>query len=229
MVYGRQVGGKELNFEASGALLKASLVMRDRETDSWWSIMTSDAIGGDLEGADLEEIGGSVKAMWGDWKRQHPNTTILSVNGKEHEENNPYDNYFASDDTFRGLIVDDQRLAAKANIFAFHLNPKGVGRTVAFAIEHDAMSNGVLFRHPMFDGRVLLASRVEGQSFYASSDMFWVDSKQAPPVGANKKMQKAAVRSLLELARAGKLEAVSGFDTFWYSWVAVNQDSQLLQ
>ena len=27
--------------------------MRDRETDSWWSIMTSDAIGGELE-IDLE-------------------------------------------------------------------------------------------------------------------------------------------------------------------------------
>ena len=34
MVYGRNVAGTELNFEASGALLDASLVMRDRETDS---------------------------------------------------------------------------------------------------------------------------------------------------------------------------------------------------
>ena len=56
MVYGRKVGERELNFEASGALMSASLVMRDRETDSWWSIMTSDAIGGQLDGADLEEL-----------------------------------------------------------------------------------------------------------------------------------------------------------------------------
>ena len=47
------MGDEELNFEASGALLDASLVMRDRETDSWWSIMTSDAIGGDLGVAAL--------------------------------------------------------------------------------------------------------------------------------------------------------------------------------
>ena len=33
--------------------MKASLVMRDRETDSWWSIMTSTAIGGALQGAEL--------------------------------------------------------------------------------------------------------------------------------------------------------------------------------
>ena len=28
--------------------MKASLIMRDRETDSWWSIVTGDAIGGEL-------------------------------------------------------------------------------------------------------------------------------------------------------------------------------------
>jgi hypothetical protein len=36
--------------------MQATLVLRDRETDSWWSIMTSDAIGGELDGTDLEEL-----------------------------------------------------------------------------------------------------------------------------------------------------------------------------
>ena len=34
MVYGRKVGEQELSFEASGALMEASLIMRDRETGS---------------------------------------------------------------------------------------------------------------------------------------------------------------------------------------------------
>ena len=36
--------------------MDASLVMRDRETDSWWSIMTSDAIGGELDGVGAGRV-----------------------------------------------------------------------------------------------------------------------------------------------------------------------------
>ena len=85
MVYGRKHGDQELNFEASGALLDASLVMRDRETDSWWSIMTSDAIGGELEGDELEELPLGEKSTWKDWVARHPQTLVLSVEGREHD------------------------------------------------------------------------------------------------------------------------------------------------
>ena len=71
-MYDRKVGGKELNFEASGGLLDASLVMRDRETDSWWSIMTADAIGGDLRKTELVELPVGEKMQWKDWLARHP-------------------------------------------------------------------------------------------------------------------------------------------------------------
>ena len=44
MVYDRQYDDETLSFEASGALKDGALVMRDRETDSWWSIMAAEAI-----------------------------------------------------------------------------------------------------------------------------------------------------------------------------------------
>ena len=80
--------------------MDASLVMRDRETDSWWSIMTSDAIGGELDGTDLVELPRGEKVTWKDWRGRHPGTLVLSVEGEEHVENNPYDNYFTSESTF---------------------------------------------------------------------------------------------------------------------------------
>ena len=120
-MYGRQYGEQELSFEASGALMSASLVMRDRETDSWWSIMSSDAIGGELNGADLTELPVGVKTQWGDWVEQYPETLVLSVAGEEHTANNPYDNYLTGEGTFRGLEVDDQRLPPKAPIYSFHV------------------------------------------------------------------------------------------------------------
>ncbi len=65
--------------------------MRDRETDSWWSIMTSRAIGGPLDGAQLVELPVSTKSTWGQWRRAHPRTLVLSVDGVEYVESNPFD------------------------------------------------------------------------------------------------------------------------------------------
>ncbi len=73
-MYDREYGDRELNFEASGALWQASLVMRDRETDSWWSIMTSAAIGGELDGTDLVELPYGEKTTWGKWRKRYPDT-----------------------------------------------------------------------------------------------------------------------------------------------------------
>ena len=92
-MYGRSHDGQDLNFEASGALESASLVMRDRETDSWWSLMSSQAIGGELDGSGLDEMVASEKAQWSDGVSRHPDTLVLSVDGVEHGESNRYDNY----------------------------------------------------------------------------------------------------------------------------------------
>ena len=213
-MYGRDVGGRELNFEASGALMDAALIMRDRETDSWWSIMTSDAIGGSLDGADLEELPYGQKTTWGSWKQQHPGTLVLSVDGIEHVDNNPYDNYFTSEGTFRDLGVTDDRLDAKENIYSFWLG----GRP--FAVTHRAIEGGKIYRLDRAEGRVAFFHREPGAPMFASSDAFLVDASAA-------EMEPSAV---LEGLRDGSLagERLSGFDTFWYTWVAVNENTELL-
>jgi len=213
VVYGRTVGERELNFEASGALMEASLVMRDRETDSWWSIMTSDAIGGPLDGSDLEELPYGEKTTWGDWMKRHPETLVLSVDGEEHVLNNPYDNYFSSESTFRNLQVDDHRLEPKENIFSFWLD----GR--AHAVTHRAVEGGKLYR---VGEHVLLFYRQPGSSFFASSDAYAVDSDTAEGVSATELIER------LGDGPVAGIERLSGFDTFWYSWVAINEDTELL-
>ena len=60
-MYSRERGDRTYTFEASGGLLHAGLVMRDRETDSWWSIINEEAIHGPAEGQRAgERLEGSV-------------------------------------------------------------------------------------------------------------------------------------------------------------------------
>lgn len=215
MVYGRTVGDTTLEFEASGALMSASLVMRDRQTDSWWSIMTSDAIGGPLEGTDLRELPVGEKTTWGQWRRRHPDTLVLSVNGAEHVERNPYDSYFGSEQTFRNLAVADDRLPAKAPVYSFWLGGK------PWAAPHEVFAGGRLFEIGETGRRLLLYRRPKAP-IYESSEAWLVDAADAA---------RASPRRLAERLRDSKVagEPIAGFDTFWYTWVAVQEETGLMR
>lgn len=217
-MYGRSYEGKTLNFEASGALRDAALVMRDRETDSWWSIMTADAIGGPLEGSVLEELPIGEKTTWGEWRASHPDSLVLSVDGTEHDSSNPYENYFTSDRTFRGAEVDDDRLAAKAPIYSFQR-----GGT-AYAAPHDAIAGGALF--PAGDGEVFFLRRDPGASVFASSDAWVLSAERA------EKLASAQAAAAWIASGAGDFAAdasrLTGFDTYWYTWAAVHPETVIL-
>jgi len=216
-VYGRIHEGQELSFEASGALESASLVMRDRETDSWWSLMSSKAIGGVLNGSGMIEMAGSEKAQWSDWVSRHPDTLVLSVGGMEHVENNPYDNYFGdAEHTFRGLEVEDDRLGAKQSIYAFWWEDRPV------AVSHEFVEGGVIVPLPGTT-EVLVLWREKGISVFASSRARILEGNVAKQVG-----DAAAVFAALDAGKLGDARSAMGFDTYWYTWVLVNPATDIL-
>jgi hypothetical protein len=216
VVYDRRIDDKILNFEASGALMKASLVMRDREADSWWSIMTSTAVGGQLAGNELTELPLGEKTTWKEWVAGHPDTVVLSVDGREHEEFNPYADYFSSQETFRDLRIDDKRLAAKEPVYSFWIDGE------PYAAPHSAFSGGRLFDLAGSEARVFLYRGKEPE-FFASSQGFLVPRA----IDLTGKEPGELLETLS--APAGQARPLEGFDTFWYTWIAVNHDSKLLR
>lgn len=197
--------------------MDASLVMRDRETDSWWSIMTSDAIGGKMEGADLVELPYGEKSTWKDWVARYPDTRVLSVGGVEHIERNPYDNYFSSDETFRDLKITDHRLEPKEAIFTFWVGDQ------PWAVPHAAYEGGRLFEVEGLDGKLVLLYRTPGASLFESTKAYLVAAEQAAGADAAELVARAKTTA------SDGIETFTGFDTFWYSWIAVNEGSKLLQ
>ena len=161
-MYGRRFGEDELRFEPSGGLLHASLVMQDKETDSYWSIMTGDALAGDFRGTELRELPVGEKLPFGEWRQLHPHTLVLSVDGLEHDDSNPYDNYFDSEEGFRGAEAEDPRLPTKAPIFAFQLDGD------AYAVPFTAFAGGAEIT--LDDGRTLVLYRPEEASIFLSTE-----------------------------------------------------------
>lgn len=217
-MYDRKIDERVLQFEPSGALQSASLVMRDVETDSWWSIMTKEAIAGELEGAALPEIALSAKMPWGRWREMHPESLVLSVNGVTHDPVNPYEGYFTSERTYQELAPEDTRLPAKEPVFAFDWNGPVV-------IPHSAMEGG-LYVGDGPDAKVSQAYlyRSPGASVFESTQAFWL---RAPvrTVGAAEDGARTAKR----LAGDNGTGRIAGIDTFWYNWVLQNPETRILE
>jgi len=206
--------------------MHAALVMRDKETDSYWSIMTGDAIAGDLKGTALEEWPLGEKAQWKDWVARHPDTLVLSVNGEEHVEDNPYDNYFASDSGFREIAARDGRLETKVPIYSFQL---GEGK---FAAPFSAFEEGAVFR---VGGREIFLYRPAGVAVFYSTLAFqgregefvrnggtWIHE----PSGA--RLDPNRGRFAGTGGAASSVKRLEGFDTFWYMWSLTHPDTDVL-
>ena len=195
--------------------MSASLVMRDRETDSWWSIMTSTAIGGELAGEELVELPLGEKITWGDWVRRYPTTLLLSIDGRQHIDSNPYDSYFASDGTYGDVKIADRRLDAKEPVYSFRIEDR------PFASPFAAFAGGRVF--PLADGRSVLLTRPRNAPLMLSTRGFLVAaSVEAVDADASKLLER-----LGELGDA--VTPLEGYDTFWYTWISVNPDSELLR
>jgi len=76
-VYSRKLGGKTLTFGHEGILYKNSFIMYDKGTESLWVHVSGIAVTGPMKGRQLEFVPSTI-TPWKKWKRQHPNTTVLT-------------------------------------------------------------------------------------------------------------------------------------------------------
>ena len=156
-MYSRDYRGKTVRFEASGGLVNSSLVMQDRETDTYWAIMEGKAEAGELEGTELVELPVGEKIQWRQWLRKHPDTLVLSVDGKQDAPDS-YSRYFREETGFRGQNATDARLPTKEPIFAFRSGG------VAYAVPHRVIENGAAFT--LSNGTHVLLFRRAGASMF---------------------------------------------------------------
>lgn len=197
--------------------------MRDRETDSYWAIMSGKAIGGELNGTKLQELPFGEKMKWKDWVKKHPDTQVLSVEGRE-DGRDTYRSYFSSQSGFRGSKAKDKRFKTKEPIFSFHYNGK------SYAVSHKKLKQGkvvevdglflFLFRpkrSEMFQSTVVFQST--GSGFSRQNDQ-WIHSESGcvfnPESGSFEGESEACPTKF------------AGFDTFWYNWSLNNPETQVL-
>jgi len=222
-VYSRRYDDQLLTFEASGGLINSSLVMQDRETNSYWAIMKGEAVAGLKKGTELAELPLGKKMKWKRWKRKHPDTLVLSVNGREDGADS-YRSYFRSRHGFRNSVAKDKRLKTKAPVFAFKLGEQ------TYAVHHKHLGKGQSFS---LSGKHILLYRSASAELFHSTAAFhssgegianrdgqWVDLGSGCTFNPENEVFDGDADSCPK--------AFKGFDTFWYNWSLNNPSTELL-
>jgi len=144
-VYSRVVDGQTYTFGVSGKLIRNTLVMYDRQTDSLWSQLLGKAVAGPLTGKELEFVA-AVHTTWADWKARHPDTVAL-VKGYSGGRDQ-YSGYYESGRAgVLGRRHQDDRLYVKEFVVGVALENEGRSAAVAFPFS-------VLNREPVLNARV---------------------------------------------------------------------------
>ena len=114
--------GSAVVFGSSGLLYHSNKLMYDEGTLSLWSNLTGEPVAGPLagKGVALPVLPVTV-TRWGDWRKRHPETTVVSIEtgyARDYTPGAAYGKYFESPDTMFPVWKKDTRLEPKSWIYA---------------------------------------------------------------------------------------------------------------
>ena len=109
----------------SGFLYRSNKLMYDAATKSLWNTLTGEPVVGPLVGRGIRlEVLPVVTTTWGEWRRHHPGTTVLSLetgHRRDYDEGVAYADYFATDDLMFPVPELDPALKNKDEILTVRI------------------------------------------------------------------------------------------------------------
>ncbi len=233
--YKSVVGGVMRTFGTSGLLYRSNKLMFDAETMSLWSTLEGRPVVGRLAGQPLTlEALPVVTTTWGEWRQQHPSTTVLSVetgHERDYSEGAAYREYFDTDRLMFRVPKLDARLKNKDEVLGALVPAVGGGRqAVAFSAAYLTRTR---VHHETVEGRTLVvltsprgANRVYDSG--ATRITSWVDTTTVrDSAGALWMVTEEAL--VAHTNRATTLPRVPAFRAFWFGWYAQFPDTILVK
>jgi hypothetical protein len=228
-----RVGDELRTFGTSGLLYRSNKLMFDAETHSLWSSLTGTPVVGPLVGSRLRLVAlAVVTTRWGEWRRAHSDTTVLSLDtgfSRDYSEGAAYRAYFATDALMFDVSRHDNRLPNKAEVLV--LRPEGD------TSEPLAISADFLREHPVFTidaeapGLVVITSPSGANRVYESGayrfERMSADGRVLDGEGRAWTVNEDALEA--SIAGAPRLRRVAAHRAFWFGWYAQHPDTLLIQ
>ena len=231
ILYRSAIAGEHHELGTSGFLYRSNKLMYDRATRSLWSTLTGGAVVGPLAERDIElEPLFVVTTTWGEWRRRHPGTKVLSIDTgyeRDYSEGAAYRDYFATDELMFSVPELDTRLKNKDEVLALQL-PEAPGEQLAIAVEflarqtvyHDAVGSVAL---------VVLTDASDASRVYETGGRRFARWDGQNGVwdenGERWTLEEAAITS----GDGTSLKRLPAHRAFWFGWYAQYPDTRLVR
>ena len=230
IVYETVVAGQAHRLGTSGFLYRSNKLMYDADTQSLWNTLEGRPVIGTLADKDIAlPTRDVVTTTWGEWKKRHPATTVLSLDTgyrRDYGEGEAYRIYFATDALMFPVPGDDRRLRNKQEVLVPRFGKPGER---PLAIGSDYLRQNPVW-HGRFGGRdfVVLTDATGGHRIYAlvagmrvatwNGDRRLVDGK-----GDTWTLTESALTS-----NGRRMTRLPSHNAFWFGWRAAHPETELI-
>ncbi|NKB69154.1 MAG: DUF3179 domain-containing protein [Candidatus Latescibacteria bacterium] len=213
----------------SGFLYRSNKLMYDQATQSLWSTLRGEPVIGPLatQPFALERLW-VVTTTWGEWRRRHPDTQVMSLDTghqRDYSEGAAYRDYFATDKLMFGIPQHDDRLLNKDEVLGL----------VAALAQPLALAVSYLADHPLHHDRlgkselVVLTDHSGAARAYATGGLrfkSWDRDRTAVDTQDN---HWTLSEEALHSADGRSLPRLPAHRAFWFGWQAAYSQTRLVQ
>ena len=224
--------GKKYTLGTSGFLYRSNKLMYDQATQTLWSTTRGTPVIGPLVDQGIElEYEAVVTTTWGEWKKRHPNTTVLSLNtghSRDYGEGVAYNEYFSTDRLMFRTPFEDDRLKNKQEILAL--------RFPAAPSQQLAIDTDFLSKNPLYENRIgaqkfiVLTDKSGANRVFDPQDKQFTnydgDSTITDSTGQNWTVNES---NLIAVNSQETLDRLPYHRAFWFGWRAAFPETKLIK
>lgn len=224
--------GTKYQLGTSGFLYRSNKLMYDRATQSLWNTIKGEPVLGPLagKGIALEHLS-VVTTTWGEWKRRHPNTTVLSPNTghqRDYGEGVAYRDYFSTHALMFNTPFNDKRLKNKQEVLAL--------RFPAAPDQQLAIDTAFLNKNPLYKNKIgqqkllILTDRSGANRVYDPKDIDFVEyDRDSTLIDSQGNRWLLDESSLTAENSDRRLSALPYHRAFWFGWHATYPQTRLIK
>ena len=223
--------GVKYQLGTSGFLYRSNKLMYDKATQSLWSTTKGIPVVGPLVDKGIElEFESVVTTNWGEWKKRHPKTRVLSLNtgfNRDYGEGVAYSDYFATDEVMFNTPFIDSRLDNKREVLALTF--------VAAPNQQLAIDTAFLNQNPLYSNSVgiqkfiVLTDKTGANRVYDPKGIEFVDYNQNQTLIDSQGKKWRVNESTLESEDGEILTRLPYRRAFWFGWKAAYPETQLIK
>lgn len=230
ILYKSEDGERRFTLGTSGFLYRSNKLMYDRATQSLWSTLWGRPVVGPLVGKGIElESMSVVTTTWGEWRRRHPGTLVLSLETgyeRDYSEGAAYRDYFATDRLMFTVPKLDSRLKNKDEVFVLML--AGFDPT-PLAVASAYLGANPVYYDKLGDHEIVILTDASGaHRAYESGHTRFAGWDKDVTLVDTEGIRWTLTEDRLTSEDGDVLPRLPAHRAFWFGWYAAYPDTRLV-